>query len=173
VLNGRSDPAAGREVTRQNCLVCHRLHDEGADVGPDLTGVGRSSLDALLHNIIDPNEVIGSGYESTEIELKDGRVVTGRIIEDTPSRIRLVAVGPVEHVIARNDIAVVDGALAIYRSELSLMPEGLEQIPDADFRNMIWYLLNPPEDGRPWTPALRRELLGDENAGLRDPSEPT
>jgi hypothetical protein len=42
------------------------------------------------------------------------------------------------------------------------MPEGLEQMPDGDFRNLIWFLLNPPEDHRPWTPALRRELIGDE-----------
>jgi hypothetical protein len=45
-------------------------------------------------------------------------------------------------------------------SELSLTPEVLEQMPDADFRSMIWCLLNPPEDNRPWTPALRKELLG-------------
>ena len=45
------------------------------------------------------------------------------------------------------------------------MPEGLEQMPEADFRNLIWYLLNPPEDKRPWTPALRHELIGDEAGG--------
>jgi hypothetical protein len=38
---------------------------------------------------------------------------------------------------------------------------------DADFRDLIWYLLNPPGDNRAWTPALRRELFGDENAGRR------
>ena len=27
-------------------------------------------------------------------------------------------------------------------SELSVMPEGLEQMPDADFRNLINYILN-------------------------------
>jgi hypothetical protein len=42
------------------------------------------------------------------------------------------------------------------------MPEGLEQIPDDDFRNLIWFILNPPQDNRPWSPALRKELIGDE-----------
>jgi len=51
---------------------------------------------------------------------------------------------------------------AIRTSDLSLMPEGLEQMSDADFRNMIWYLLNPPGDNRPMTPELRRELIGEE-----------
>jgi hypothetical protein len=42
------------------------------------------------------------------------------------------------------------------------MPEGLEVISDKDFRDMIWFLLNPPGDKRPWTPALWRELIGEE-----------
>src|SRR5207302_3767296 len=73
VLNGEPDLKAGYEVAKRTCFVCHKLYGEGADVGPDLTGVGRSTLDALLHNIVDPNEVIGNGFENTEVELKDGR----------------------------------------------------------------------------------------------------
>src|SRR5439155_6403429 len=119
-------------------------------------------LDALLHNVIDPNEIIGHGYENTEVELKDGRLVNGRIVEETPTRLKLIASGPTEHVLARSDIATENGKLKIRLSELSLMPEGLEQMPDADFRNLIWYLLNPPQDHRPWTPGLRKELIGED-----------
>ncbi|MCI0640739.1 MAG: hypothetical protein L0Y70_16825, partial [Gemmataceae bacterium] len=154
-LAGEPDPKAGYEVAKKTCFVCHKLHNEGAaDIGPDLTGVGRSTLDALLHNIIDPNEVIGRGYEAIEVELKDGRAITGRIVEDTPSRLKLVASGPTEFVLARSDIE------KIHTSELSLMPEALEQMPDSDFRNMVWYILNPPQDNRPMTPELRTELSG-------------
>jgi len=155
VLEGEPDLHAGHEVAKKTCFVCHKLHNEGADVGPDLTGVGRSTLDALLHNIIDPNEVVGHGYETTELELKDGRSINGRIVEDTPSRLKLVASGPTEFIVARADIE------KIRTSELSLMPDGLEQMPDADFRNMVWYILNPPQDNRPLTPAFRAELLGE------------
>jgi len=157
VLSGKPDIQAGHDIAAKSCLVCHKLHGEGADVGPDLTGVGRSSLDALLANIIDPNQVIGKGYENTEIETKDGRIVNGRVVEDTDTRIRLLSAGPKEEIIAKSDIA------KMRTSELSLMPEGLEQMPDADFRNLIWYILNPPQDNRPMTPALRRELIGDES----------
>ena len=153
---------AGHEVALRSCLVCHKLYGEGADVGPDLAGADRSTLDALLHNVIDPNEVIGNGFENTEVELKDGRVLNGRIVEDSPTRLKLIASGPTEHIIARSDIAMANGKPSIRTSELSLMPEGLEQMPDAEFRNLIWFLLNPPQDNRPWTPALRKELLGEE-----------
>jgi len=165
VLSAEPDIKAGYEVAKRACFVCHKLYGEGADVGPDLTGVGRSTLDALLHNIIDPNEVIGNGFENTEVELKDGRTINGRIVEDSPTRLKLLASGPIEHIVAKSDIALANGKPAIRTSELSLMPEALEQIPDKDFRDMIWYLLNPPGDNRPWTPVLRKELLGDENAG--------
>jgi putative heme-binding domain-containing protein len=160
VLAAKPDLRAGHEVALRACLVCHKLYGEGADVGPDLTGVGRSTLDALLHNVIDPNEVIGNGFENTEVELKDGRILNGRIVEDSPTRLRLLASGPTEHVIAKSDISVVNGKPSIRTSGLSLMPEGLEQMSDAEFRNLIWYLLNPPEDNRPMTPQLWRELTG-------------
>jgi putative membrane-bound dehydrogenase-like protein len=165
VLAGEPDLKNGHEVAKRTCYVCHKLHGEGADVGPDLTGVGRSTLDALLHNVIDPNEVIGNGNEATEVELKDGTSLTGRIVEDSPTRLKLLASGPVEHVLAKSDIAVENGKPKIRTGQLSLMPEGLEALPDKDFRDMIWFLLNPPQDQRPWTKELRRELVGDENAG--------
>jgi len=167
VLAGEGDAKNGYDVSKRTCFVCHKLYGEGADVGPDLTGVGRSTLDALLHNIIDPNEVVGNGYGTTEVELKDGSSVSGRIVEDTPTRLKLVASGPTEHVIARTDIALEGGKPKIRTSEFSLMPEALEAIPDKDFRDMIWYLLNPPGENRPWTPALRKELLGSESAGQK------
>jgi putative membrane-bound dehydrogenase-like protein len=156
VLAGTPDLKAGYEVAKKTCFVCHKLHGEGADVGPDLTGVGRSTLDALLANIIDPNQVIGKGYENVEVETKDGRTVSGRLVEDTDTRVKLLASGPKEETVAKSDVA------STRVSELSVMPEGLEQMPDEDFRNMIWYILNPPQDNRPMTPALRRELIGEE-----------
>jgi putative membrane-bound dehydrogenase-like protein len=162
VLRGEPDIQAGREVARKTCYVCHKLHGEGAEVGPDLTGVGRSTLDALLANIIDPNQIIGAGYENVEVETKDGRSVSGRMVENTETRVRLLSSGPKEDIIAKSDIAVENGRPKIRVGEVSVMPEGLEQMPDGDFRNLIWFLLNPPEDHRPWTPALRRELIGDE-----------
>jgi len=167
VLNGAPDLNNGQEVARRTCYVCHKLYGEGADVGPDLTGVGRSTLEALLHNVIDPNEVIGNGFEITEVTLKDDSTVSGRMVEETDTRIKLMASGPMEHTIAKSDIKVANGKLAIRKSELSLMSEGLVQIPDKDFRDLIMFILNPLGDQRPWTPALRKELIGDESAAQK------
>jgi hypothetical protein len=88
-------------------------------------------------------------------------------VEETDSRIKLVNAGPVEHVVARSDIVMANGKPKITKKELSLMPEGLEQIPDKDFRDLILFILNPPGDNRPWTPALRKELMGDDGSAQK------
>jgi putative membrane-bound dehydrogenase-like protein len=138
--SGPADLQAGHEIAKKTCFVCHKLYGEGAEVGPDLTGVGRSTLDALLANVIDPNQVIGKGYENVQVETKDGRSLSGRLVEETDSSIKLLSSGPKEDVIAKSDIA------SRRVSELSVMPEGLEQMPDADFRNLISYILHPPQE---------------------------
>ena len=163
VLSGEPDLTAGHEVALKTCLTCHKLHGEGAEVGPDLTGVGRSSLDTLLANVIDPNQIIGAGYENVEVETKDGRTVSGRLMENTDTRVRLLAQGPKEEVVAKSDIA------SLRVSEVSVMPEGLEQMPDADFRNLIWYILNPPQDNRPLTPEVRKQLIGEDKPSASVP----
>ncbi len=136
---------SGHELAKKTCFVCHKLHGEGAEVGPDLTGVGRSTLDALLANVIDPNQIIGAGYEMVEVETKDGRSVSGRMVENNDARVRLLSAGPKEDIVAKSDIA------NLRVSQISLMPEGLEQMPDEDFRNLIAYILNPPGDKQPFS----------------------
>jgi putative membrane-bound dehydrogenase-like protein len=165
VLTGEPDFQNGRQVAHMACLVCHQFMGEGTDIGPDLTGVGRSSLDALLAHVIDPNEIIGQGYENVIVETKDGRTLAGRLVEQTDTRIKLINVGPTEFTISKDEIA------SKTVSELSLMPEGLEEMPDQDFRDMIWYILAPPQEG-PLTPERRRELIGG-SASLDNIQQPT
>lgn len=142
IMHGPVNLEKGREIAQRTCFTCHKLHGEGAEIGPDLTGVGRSSLDALLANIIDPNQLIGAGYENVEVNTKDDRVVAGRMVENTDTRVKILSLGPKEEVVAKANIE------SIRVSEMSVMPEGLEQMPDEDFRNLIWYLFNPPQDDK-------------------------
>lgn len=154
VIEGPIDLQAGHEAARKSCLVCHKFYGEGADIGPDLTGVGRSSLDALLHHVIHPNEIIGEGYENVEVETGDGRFLSGRLLENNDSRVKLIMAGPAEVVIPKSEIR------QMHVTENSVMPEGLEQVPDAEFRNLIWYILAPPQDGKPLDDARKQELIG-------------
>jgi putative heme-binding domain-containing protein len=142
VLNGPVNLAAGQEVFARTCQVCHTLYGAGSYVGPDLTGVGRSSIDALLAHVIDPSQIIGKGYENTIIETKDDQLLTGRLVEENEDQVKLLAQGAVEHAVRRKDIK------KLRTENLSVMPEGLEDMPEQDFRNLIWYVFGHPDDER-------------------------
>ena len=61
----------------QQCSGCHRLYGRGGLLGPDLTGSGRSNLEYLLENIVDPNGAVSADYRMNILKLKDGRILSG------------------------------------------------------------------------------------------------
>ncbi|MBL9168564.1 MAG: c-type cytochrome [Verrucomicrobiales bacterium] len=112
------DTRAGREHFQKLCAACHRLGQEGVRVGPELTGAGRHGVRYFLENIIDPNAVIGTDFQATVVETKQGDVLTGMIVNSSPDSLTL-RTSAQEVVVPTGDIS------RRTTSELSLMPEGL------------------------------------------------
>jgi putative heme-binding domain-containing protein len=166
-LEGEPDLAQGKLLFQTTCMVCHAFHGGGQKVGPELIGSGRSNLDALLANVIDPNQIIGNGYENVIVTTKDNRTLMGRVTEDTPSHVKLLAIGGAETVVSRDQIAKLDN------THQSLMPMGFGGLPDDQFRNLIWYVLAPPEEG-PLTQEKKQQLSASIDAAPAKPkSKPT
>jgi putative membrane-bound dehydrogenase-like protein len=140
-LTGEPDLANGKLLFTSTCMVCHEFHGGGQKVGPDLIGSGRSNLDAILANVIDPNQIIGNGYENFTLSTKDGRTLAGRVVEDTPAHVKLLAAGGASQVVPRDQVATLTN------TKQSLMPMGFGNLPDTAFRDLIWYVLAPPEEG--------------------------
>ena len=137
------DAIAGRVVFKRVCGQCHKMYSEGAEVGPDITRNGRASFEQLLSNVFDPSLVIGVSYQGLTVVTKEGRVVSGLPVEDSPQRVVLKVQGDKQEIIARTDIDEV------VPSKLSLMPEGLEkQIQPQEMRDLFAYITldKPPED---------------------------
>lgn len=151
-LTGEPDLANGKLMFTATCMVCHEFHGGGQKVGPDLIGSGRSNLDALLANVIDPNQIIGNGYENISVSTKDGRTLAGRIVEDTPGHVKLLGAGGAAQIVSRDQIATLTN------TKQSLMPMGFGNLPDTAFRDLIWYILAPPEEG-PLTPEKKKLLI--------------
>jgi putative heme-binding domain-containing protein len=151
-LTGEPDLANGKLMFTATCMVCHEFHGGGQKVGPDLIGSGRSNLDALLANVIDPNQIIGNGYENFTVSTKDGRTLAGRVVEDTLGHVKLLGAGGAAQVVPRDQIATLTN------TKQSLMPMGFGNLPDAAFRDLIWYILAPPEEG-PLTPEKKKLLI--------------
>ncbi|OYW73521.1 MAG: hypothetical protein B7Z37_21205 [Verrucomicrobia bacterium 12-59-8] len=140
-LTGEPDLANGKLLFTGTCMVCHEFHGGGQKVGPDLIGSGRSNLDAILANVIDPNQIIGNGYENFTVSTKDGRTLAGRVVEDTPSHVKLLGAGGAAQIVPRDQVATITN------TKQSLMPMGFGNLPDTAFRDLIWYVLAPPEEG--------------------------
>ena len=64
-------------------------HGEGETIGPDLTYANRQDRDFLLVSLVDPAGVVRKEYQAYHIATKDGRVLSGLIVEQTPEAITL------------------------------------------------------------------------------------
>ena len=137
------DAHRGQAVFAKVCGQCHKMHGEGADVGPDITVNGRASFDQLLSNVFDPSLVIGASYQALVVRTTDGRVLTGLPVEDNEQRVVLKVQGGKQETIAREEVDEQK------LSELSLMPEELEKQLKAQEIADLFALLcldRPPTD---------------------------
>ena len=90
-LSSNRNFVQGRLLYREaRCLECHRFHGSGGSTGPDLTGIGARFTDHdLLESILQPSKVISDQYRSTMVIRTDDTIDTGRLLEDTDTRIVL------------------------------------------------------------------------------------
>jgi putative heme-binding domain-containing protein len=129
-----ADLANGRRLFNKSCANCHVLYGQGAKVGPDLTGANRHNLDYLLENIVDPSATVAANFRVSQIELKDGRIVTG-VIRDQNDRTLTVQTQRAPLRLARQDVE------QIAQQALSLMPDGLLQpLTPEQTRDLLAYL---------------------------------
>ncbi len=63
------------------CFSCHRFANSGGMTGPDLSAAGRRySPHDLLDQIINPSKVINDQFAAVTVELDDGKVYSGVIV---------------------------------------------------------------------------------------------
>ncbi len=131
----KGNPTRGHEVFKQTCSACHRLFGEGEALGPDLTGAERHDLNFLLTSLVDPSSVIRKEYQPSTVATKDGRVLSGLVIEESDSALTLFDSNKQKTVIAREDID------ELKPSDVSIMPEGvLDPLTEMQVRDLFRYL---------------------------------
>ncbi len=129
----------GRVLYEANCGKCHKLFGVGGDIGPDITGANRTSVDYWLENILEPNALIGRGYQMTGVLKTDGQVINGIVKEENDDAITLQTATEVV-VVPRDEID------AAKLSTASLMPEGqLQPMSDQEVADLIKYLTGPSQ----------------------------
>ncbi len=115
----KGDASKGKVIFEQSCLVCHAIRGVGGQIGPELSGAGVMGTDALLHNILTPNEQMESGYYTHTVTLDNGNVISGFQVSESDKNMTLLPLGQDEQVILKADIK------SHKISKQSLMPAGL------------------------------------------------
>jgi putative heme-binding domain-containing protein len=116
----KGNPDSGHKVYESICIACHRLGDQGNDVGPNLATVRLWSPEQLLVNILDPNREVAPAFTEYTIDTNDGESLSGIIADENASSVTLKWAGGLTRTLARSEIKKITA------SRLSLMPEGLE-----------------------------------------------
>lgn len=78
------------EKAEASCIRCHKIRNDGAEVGPNLTDIGkRQSREYLLESIVNPNAKIATGFETVIVTLKDGTIQAGILKAETATELTL------------------------------------------------------------------------------------
>jgi putative heme-binding domain-containing protein len=71
----------GKSLFNLKCSSCHRIGDEGQNIGPNLTRIGgKFDKLGLLDALINPSASIGFGYEQILIKTHDDQVFNGFVL---------------------------------------------------------------------------------------------
>lgn len=144
---GPGDATAGKTIFADNCARCHKLFDEGRDIGPELTGYERGNLEFLIPSIVDPSLALREEYERVDVTLKlseddyEQAIITGFVVGGNPQTVTVKDLEGNILQISRDHIENMD------TSKVSVMPEGLlDAYNETEIRDLFAYLQsNPPK----------------------------
>ncbi len=135
----KADLGNGRLVFSKTCANCHRLFDDGGDVGPDLTGSQRANLDYVLENVLDPSAVVAREYQMNVLNMKNGRVLNGIVKLENEGALTLRT--EKETIVVPKD--EIDTRTV---AKQSMMPDGLfDKLSPEEERDLVGYLASPKQ----------------------------
>jgi putative membrane-bound dehydrogenase-like protein len=128
------DAAEGRRIFEGNCTTCHKVKNNGSDIGPDLTLVQKKfDKPGLLDAIINPSAAIVFGYEPWLITTKDGESLFGFIIADGEQTVVIKDICGKRHVINTNNVSTrkkQDNSLMPAPASLGLTEQNLADLSE-------------------------------------------
>jgi len=123
------------------CFVCHRFDNEGGAQAPDLTVLaGRYSVRDVLEKVVNPNKFVSDQYAAVVFTMKDGKSITGRIVNHNGDTITVMT-----NMLDPNGTVPVSAKKVdtIEKSKVSMMPEGLlNTFKEDEILDLVAYLLS-------------------------------
>ena len=133
------DAAAGRDLFLNSaavyCQRCHKLDNQGGEVGPALNGIAKTKdRDYLLESIVNPNAKIADGYQSVILSLADGRTLSGVLRAKDAKSVTIVTPENKTIVVPKDDIDAE-------KPDKSAMPEDLsKKLSKRELRDLVEFL---------------------------------
>lgn len=83
------DPKVGEKLfTQQGCVACHALQTGGPSLGPFMGQIGSiMNREQIATAILRPNDTISQGFQTAQIQMKDGTIHVGFVTESNSDRI--------------------------------------------------------------------------------------
>ena len=133
------------------CASCHQFKGEGGAIGPDLTQLGtRFGYKDIAEAIIEPSKVISDQYDSKFLNLKNGKVISGRIMQEDKKHY-MVSSNP--FLPEKIDRIAKKSVASIKSSPVSLMPPALiNSLNKEELLDLLAYLTS---EGNPTGPAFK------------------
>ena len=132
------DVERGRVVFQKSCSICHKVGDDGHEVGPDLASVANKSPADLLVAILDPSREVQPKYVSYTLVTTQGQVFTGILSSELAVYVKLRRAEAKEDTLSRELIETLTS------SEVSLMPVGVEkELTPQNIADVIAFIRGP------------------------------
>jgi len=123
VKTGRDFESGKAAFNDAQCIVCHRLGNDGGSVGPELaSAASKYTLRDILDSLIEPSKVVSDQYLNFNIVKRDGESISGRIIDENAERLVVMPSPTAAEML--EEVRLADIATRI-PSKLSPMPTGL------------------------------------------------
>jgi len=132
------DPNRGRNIFFWNqaaqCIRCHSYDDIGGNAGPRLNGIAaRISREQILEALINPGARLAPGYGMVTLELKDGKKISGTLMEETSTTLKIRSGKEADQLIAKDQVAKRDNAA-------SSMPDMKTILSKKEIRDVVAFL---------------------------------
>ncbi len=134
--NAHPDAGHGIQVFQQNCITCHRIKNNGGNIGPNLDGVGSRGVHRLIEDILDPSRNVDPAFRQTILETNDGRTLAGVGLHEDGKLLVLSDATGKEISVEKEQVKSKTVSL------ISLMPPNFEQtLSQNDLNDLIAYLM--------------------------------
>ncbi len=131
--NAQSGSRVLNENLAAQCVACHRVGDEGSNVGPPLTQIGNRERMHILESIVLPQAELTPGFGLMTVKLKNGSIHAGTLQEESDQTLKL-------RLPDGNDLSLPIAEIATRTDPVSTMPPMGAVLKPRELRDLVEYL---------------------------------